>query len=141
MDNNEPLELIQKLQNAQPSTFDAQPSCFIQQLATYLNESGNLAAAIRLLRTANIRRGDDFMLNFELGRIAEEMESPDWQLASESYAVAASIHPTAGVYCRYGDSLRQLNRMDDARVAYRRAIDINASYGPAHQGLSLTSPE
>ena len=141
MENGEVEALADRLRTVKPEILNDHPACFIHAIAMYLYENGELEAATELLRNAQFGHNKDFFVNFDLGNLTRESDPTDWNTAATYFAVAASIHATPGVFCRYGDVLRQLDRIHEAKDAYQRAIDLNPQYKPAQKSLGEITPQ
>ena len=73
----------------------------------------------------------------ELFDRAEQLEeSGDVSGAISSWRELAKIHPDASVFCRLARLAKKLGEMDEAEGAFRRAIQIDATLGPAYVGLA-----
>lgn len=62
----------------------------------------------------------------------------DWQAAREGFELATRIEPSLGrAWNNLGIVYRRLGRVDDARDAYHRALELEAGFGSAQRNLSL----
>lgn len=62
----------------------------------------------------------------------------DWQAALEGFELATRIQPDLGrAWNNLGIVYRRLGRIDDAREAYHRALELDAGFGSAERNLSL----
>jgi tetratricopeptide (TPR) repeat protein len=62
----------------------------------------------------------------------------DWQAAREGFELATQIEPSLGrAWNNLGIVYRRLGRVDEARDAYHRALELDAGFGSARRNLSL----
>ena len=62
----------------------------------------------------------------------------DWQAAREGFELATRIQPELGrAWNNLGIVYRRLGRIEDAREAYHRALELDAGFGSAQRNLSL----
>ncbi|MBY0400639.1 tetratricopeptide repeat protein [Myxococcota bacterium] len=62
----------------------------------------------------------------------------DWQAAREGFELATRIQPELGrAWNNLGIVYRRLGRIEDAREAYHRAVELDAGFGSAQRNLSL----
>ena len=62
----------------------------------------------------------------------------EWHAAAKGFRLAARIEPTLGrAWNNLGIALSRLGRFDEARAAYRRAVDLDAAFGAAERNLMV----
>jgi tetratricopeptide (TPR) repeat protein len=62
----------------------------------------------------------------------------DWQAAHTGFLLATHIQPNLGrAWNNLGITLHHLGRIDEARVAYERAVELDTAFGSAERNLSM----
>lgn len=65
-------------------------------------------------------------------------DTSDWQNAVGGFELAIRIEPTLGRgWNNLGIALAKLGRFDEARIAYRRAVELDTAFGSAERNLSM----
>jgi tetratricopeptide (TPR) repeat protein len=101
-------------------------------------KQGRIDEAIETWRAANA--GDAFLARGEFYRRQGAMEKADesYQLALRVYTDSAGQAPNIAItYSRLAGILDATGRLDEAAVAYPRAIDLDASQADYHASLGL----
>lgn len=64
--------------------------------------------------------------------------SADWEAALDGFRLAARIQPELGrVWNNIGIALTRLERFDEAREAYQRAVELDTAFGSAERNLTI----
>lgn len=110
-----------------------------RQLAAVFNQQAKTAAARELFEVLNREKPDP---NTELILASIYEKTGDGDKAREMYRAISDAHPDhVQAWIAYGHSLRANGQVDDAVVAYRRAILIDDGFGDAWWGLaSIKAP-
>jgi predicted Zn-dependent protease len=87
-----------------------------------------------LRRTAEVRRVDEAFKPYDAG--VRQLADRKYQQALESAEAALRNRTDQAPFHRLkGDALVGLNRLEEARAAYRRALQVDPRYAPANVGL------
>jgi tetratricopeptide (TPR) repeat protein len=114
----------------------AQLPATLVSLAGTLRRMNDFDAAVRLLRDAQHIYSGDFWLNFTLGNIL--IERKEFEGATRFNTAAVAIRPISTVALNnLGVSLYGQNKLDEAIVCYRNAIDLDPNFAFAHTNLGL----
>jgi Flp pilus assembly protein TadD len=61
-----------------------------------------------------------------------------WQRAASGFDLVTRIDPTLGrAWNNLGIALTRLERFDEARDAYRRAVELDTAFGSAERNLTI----
>jgi tetratricopeptide (TPR) repeat protein len=91
-----------------------------------INQAGGTAVT-ELSAALDLEKPDDPNRPIVLSRLGEAYESMSkWQEAADTYQKAIALKPdTAANYNNLGNDLAKLGKVDDARVAYQKYVDLN----------------
>jgi len=120
---------------AVPTVQTRQPDPALLATEALMN-SGKYTEVIKVLRTALIRRPDDPLLLANLGVALARTGQNEEALAVLGKARKGGISG-APLYNELGIIYRHLGRLDDARKAYLKALEINPRHLPALRNLGI----
>ena len=91
-----------------------------------INQAGGTAVT-ELSAALDLEKPEDPNRPIVLSRLGEAYESMSkWQEAADTYQKAIALKPdTAANYNNLGNDLAKLGKVDDARVAYQKYVDLN----------------
>ena len=91
-----------------------------------INQAGGTAVT-ELSAALELEKSDDPNRPIVLSRLGEAYESMSkWQEAADTYQKAIALKPdTAANYNNLGNDLAKLGKVDDARAAYQKYVDLN----------------
>ena len=86
-------------------------------------------AVTELSAALELEKSDDPNRSIVLSRLGEAYESMSkWQEAADTYQKAIALKPDAAAnYNNLGNDLAKLGKVDDARAAYQKYVDLNPS--------------
>jgi tetratricopeptide (TPR) repeat protein len=126
----------------------AQPSISLFLMSKMLDEAGRPAAAESLLRRAQQRYPTEFWIHQSLGELLREfgpVSERSVRLAESvgcSRAALALRPRSAGTHYNLGSVLYEQKRLEDAKVEFRRAIELNPGLaGPSFNSLGIVLRE
>jgi tetratricopeptide (TPR) repeat protein len=84
-------------------------------------------AVTELSAALSLEKPEDPNRSIVLSRLGEAYESmSDWQNAADTYQKAIALKPDAAAnYNNLGNDLAKLGKVDDARAAYQKYVDLN----------------
>jgi tetratricopeptide (TPR) repeat protein/serine/threonine protein kinase len=114
----------------------ALPAPTLSLLGRSLWLAGAVQASARMLRQAQQRFPQEFMINSQLAQSCEAMEPPQWNEALAFRMAAVVISPQSpGAHLNLGGVLDALGKVNEAMTEFRTAIRIQPSYAAAHHHL------
>jgi serine/threonine protein kinase/tetratricopeptide (TPR) repeat protein len=115
-----------------------QPPEALYVLQRALRQRRAYAAAVALLRRAQQVYPADFWVNHDLGMALQEVRPPQYADAIRYLTAAVALRPdSSGVWLNLGLALRRKGRLDEAAVAFDRAVALDDGYARAHYNRGL----
>ncbi len=115
---------------------DALPARTVVLVAQELADRDERQTAIKILRRAWLRHGNDFWVNYTLAIHHSRLETPDVDEILRHMSAAYALRPrSAFVLAALGYALEKKNRRDEAIACYRKALQLEKDYAVAHFSL------
>ena len=115
------------------------PAPTLSLLGRSLWQAGAVQMSATVLRQAQQRFPQEFMINSQLGQCYSRMKRPELGEALRFYTTAVAIRPQSpGAHLNLGLSLADVGRFSDAVTEFRTAILLKSDYGAAHYQLGIT---
>lgn len=108
----------------------------------YVDFTGLIKSGQYDVRVIDDVRAYAHLINNLAGQRVMNPERPaseaDWQAARDGFELATRIEPELGrAWNNLGIVYRRLGRIDDARQAYHRALELDSGFGSTERNLSL----
>jgi serine/threonine protein kinase/Flp pilus assembly protein TadD len=117
----------------------SQPAEELFLLHLGLRQRGAKEGAVALLRRAQEAFPSDFWINPDLGKALHDCQPPQNEEAIRFLTVAMALRPeSAGARLNLGVVLLDQGRVDEAIMAFRKAIERKGDYAMAHNNLAIS---
>jgi eukaryotic-like serine/threonine-protein kinase len=112
------------------------PAPTLDFLGRALSSSGDVEAAVAVLRTGQRRYPADFWLNHDLGLALTKVQPPRLDEAIGYVRAALALRPESpAVHHNLGFALHTKGQTEEAIACYRQALRLQKDYAHAHTGL------